>query len=329
MSTLDDILKSYEAMAASHEQSLPLIDASDFNDSTYYLSPVTEEPGLVYLGAMAAWLSLQRGWNEEQLLQSGTRTFSVPSVYARKRVGEQLWPHHIADAFLPFVEAYVRSMLYANDYQELVVGENGLVDMGQVDETKVSFQKLWARMTDRLEKFNRGSAEWNEETPRPEVELEPVEQSMPGWKAAFLQSIDLAGVPHERRQSRIGKFFALVDHVHGADDPAIIRALLSSFVRDADPSLQEAVLRALYSMPFERVLQEVIEDAPRLRGAGWLPEVLGLWANDYSDEQERYVRLVYPTFAATSRDAVREAANMPDYFRMPWAAKLRDIDEDA
>lgn len=325
MGTLDDILKSYEAMAASQAQSRPLIDASDFDDTSRYFRAVAKRPGAVYLGALVSWLSAHGGLSEANLLQADDGASRLPSTFAQMTVGEQLWRHHVSDDFLPFVEAYVDTMLYANDYQDLVVGENGLVDMGGVDESTASFEKLWARITDRFEKFRSGNTEWNSEKPAEQVDLEPEERALPGWEAAFLQSIKLDGLPHRLREFRVGKFFSLVDHVHGMNDPAIIRTLLLSFVPDADPSLQESVLRALYSMPFETVLQAIIEDAPRLHDAGWLSEVLGLWANDYTDEQEDYFRLVYPTIPGASREAMRAAASVEGYTRAPWAAKLRNI----
>lgn len=327
MTSLDDILKSFQAMAHAEAQSHPLLDADDYNDASIFGRQVGDSPGLIYLGCLVRWLDMQDGLNDAALLSApGSRPSSLQAL-ARDVIGRQLQPAQIKPHLLPFVEAYVRdALLYAEDYQDIIVGGNDLVDMAQVDETMVSFAPLWARMSERLALFCQGSPEWMAREARPDVELSESERSFDGWKAAFLQSLRRDELPHRQREFAISKFFALVDHTIDSEQPEVARTLLTSFQPGADASLQEAVLRALYSMRFAMVWKAVADDAERLEQAGWLPEVLGLWANDYSEAQEDQIRAVLAGLSLVSRRAIQRAAEQEDYARAPWAMKLRGLD---
>jgi len=327
MDSPDDILNSYQAMADSAAKARPLIDANDFNDPAMHGHPVSNQPGMNYLGCCALWLSMRGGLRETELLQPPFPLPATPDLFARTVIGPQLWARHIREDLSAFVDAYVReTSLYGNDYQDLVVGLNNLVDMTQVDDVVVTFVPLWTRMMERFALFIQGDAKWTARSPRPVVELATAERTSPGWEHAFLQAIEMDNLPHRQREFAISRFFALVDLAHGSHSPAVARTLLTSFRPGADASLQEAVLRALYSMPFETVWHAIVEDAQRISEAGWLADVMSLWANDYTDEQQELLCNEYAKLPETTRILMHAAASHEGHSGDPWAVKLRELD---
>ena len=152
------------------------------------------------------------------------------------------------------------------------------------------------------------------------------EQTLDGWKRAFLETLQRDGLPETYRCEQLARFWALVDHTHNTEDRSIPPILLKSFNASADMGVQESVLRALSTMPFENVWDALMSDAQRLHLEGdWLGVVLGLWANDFEDDQIDYIRSLLHTYNQSQLEALRAAAKQGADDRSMWAIKLLNL----
>ena len=326
MISLDELLQSFSAMTQNELGQLPLIDADDYNEPKIYGHPVGDLPGLIYLGGFGLWLHNVNGLSPVYLSRTNefVSPLSIqPSLFAKNVLQEKLFLDAIQPNLQEFCEAYIRNTcLYGSDYQEYVVGELNLVDMSQVPDSADIFNVLWQRISYRLDAFIKNDAHWAAHKPRPVVTLTASEKEIEGWKSSFAKVLLMDTLPHREREQALAKFWALVDHVHGTNNTEIPYILIKSFTKDSDSSLQEAVTRALYSMPFENVWDAIVSDTLRLEEEGQLASVLELWANDFSENQIEYLKMHFYAAPVNVQNAIFATAQKPENIRNPWAYKL-------
>jgi len=329
MNSLDELLQSFNSLVKNEIDKLPLINSDDYNDSNIYNRQVGELPGLIYLGCFGLWLNKIKGLSPLYLprINELSNFNSIkPSVFAKEVMQGVLFFDAINPEFQAFCEAYIKNTyLYGYDYQDYVVGELNLVDMSQVPDSVDVFSLLWCKISSRFAAYNNNDAKWVDRLPRTIISLTENEKNIDGWKASFAKVLLMDKLPHREREQAVAKFWTLVDHVHGATNIEIPKILVGSFTETSDSSLQEAVTRALYSMPFENVWGAIVDDALRLEKEGQLSSLLELWANDLTDDQLEYLQVHFFNAPEEAQNAIIRTAQNTDNSRNPWAYMLQDL----
>lgn len=329
MTSLDDLLKSFGEIVQSEFADQALIDSEDFNRPEVFGRSVGDRPGLVYLGCFGLWLLRNQALNPDEFPGANSQRadqIRSPVGFAQDVLRGKLLPAMIQPGLREFCDAYIRKYnLFADDYQEIVVGGLGLVDMSEVPDSPESLEPVWRKISERLAGFRAGNPHWSARAPRPVVPLTAEEMSPEGWKRAFFSSLQLDSLPHRERQKAISRFWGLVDFVHGSADPSVPGVLLSAITKDFDASLQEAVLRSLFTLPFENVWPAIIADAERLAVEGGLRAVLSLWGNDFSESQMQYLREHFDDAPVAIRNRIVREAQDAERSREPWAIKLQQM----
>jgi len=332
MESIQDILNSFQELANSELDQLPLIDAEDFDRDDIFSQKKGKLPGLIYLGCFALWLYRHEGLNIEktrEIKDISSKDIAYPAVFSEKTLEGKLFASMLRITYQDFAKDYITHKgLFAEDYQNLVVGELGLADMSEVPDDSKNFDKIWERISWRFNNYQLKNANWDEREPRPEIQLTAEERTIQGWKSSFIHTchqLRESTLPHKEREIAVSHFWQLVDFVQGNSERELPVILLRSFTKNADSSLQEAVLRTLYSMPFENVWTAILADAERLENEGWLGGVLSLWGNTYSDEQLEYIEEKYDDISIKTRHLLQKEATKADYAQEPWAVKLQQI----
>jgi hypothetical protein len=325
---LDELLASLQSAAADDTAQLPLIDAQNFVDAAPAAGALSRSASHTYVGCIGRWLCAKNA-----LLCQHTIGMSIenrllsPADFSQQVLRGKLSATDVVDEFRGFAIKYVRDLgVYGRDYEDTLVAPVMKRSMFEVESTEATYEAIAPVIESRYLRFVEGDANWAlVETGYRAVELTENEKNTDDWVTAFRRTFERDTLPEKQRREELNRFWALVDYAPNVADNQVVNLLLTTFSRSSDSSVQQSVLNALATMPFEMVMPEVLTLASWLADTGWLPEILGCWQGDFTDQQINLLNEMLDSTSAEARNLVNRAARLPDYHRARWALAIQRL----
>jgi hypothetical protein len=329
MIDIDALLKAYKSIADDHLAGLPIIDAAVYSKT----GKIDDLAGHVYIGCIGKWLFEKKGLVQtaisHRVPEANWRSSAAlpPGQFSRSILGGKLFTAEIDTTYQAFITTYARdSGAYSADYVETNVIAKSKADMFDVADELLTYSETALAIERRYQSFVSGVHDWSAtHSSYQEIKLTENERTPSGWKIAFTKVTQKDSLPEKVRRDNLNTFWALVDYAPEIADREIVTHLLKTFDSTADSSIQQSVTNSLASMPFEIVMPEVLALAPWLEKNGWLPEILGSWKGDLTDQQIEMLGGILASASAEQRNCIFRASRLPDYERSNWAIAIQNM----
>ena len=324
---LDDLLASLADVAKDDLDKMPLLESASYSDPALQFKRDVESTAHIAIGALARWLH-ERGALVRSKTSGGSEAYRALSLttISKEWLGGKLLLENISESLRAFTSEYVRTGAYGSDMTESLITAAGLTDMSEVPDNESTFRQIALDISERLTRYLAADAAcFNLPTSYQKIELHETEKTPLGWKEAFAGTLGRDSLPERERRAALNLFWALVDYAPEIASREVVIQLLSTFTKSADSAVQQSVFNSLAAMPFAMVMTEIVNAAQTLEKSGWLPEILGSWNANFSDEQIITLEDLLNKANADQRNCIYRAAKLPDYRRSPWAMSIQAL----